>query len=155
MVTKMPMPAQSKGSHGEEEGEDMLQVQRLRDKDERFLSSGVNVCACDSMAAHSLVFPTTVSEGARKHTKDWHCLTEALRDFARWFLQEREPLPPCHTTSIHPADQAERFSREKCCHLKCDAALSKISFSGGQGHLILVGKNTLKKTLTCLILTKE
>lgn len=152
----MVVPAQVKGSHGAEEEEDMLQVPRLRDKDEHFLSSGANIHARDTAAAHATnIFPTTASEGARKYTRDWHHLTETLQSFARWFLSRETPVPLCHTMSTHPADQAVHFSREKCCHLKCDVALSKIRLLGEQGHSILVRKNILKKTSKCLILTKE
>jgi len=62
-VTKMLVPVQGKGNHWAEEGQDLLQVQRLRDKDEHFLSSGVNV------HAHTCVFLTTENEGVRKHIR--------------------------------------------------------------------------------------
>lgn len=102
----------SPGNHWAEEGENMLRIQRLRDKGEYFLSSG---------ATYVHVTPQHAKEqGKTQETST--VLQKPSRALPDGSSKRETSLPSCCTVSTYPEDQAGCFSQEKCC-LKHDAAL--------------------------------
>lgn len=95
---------------------------RLRDRDESFHTK-VSMYVCDSMSVHILVFPS--GKGIRKLTRDWQYHTETLWGFSRLFLQDRDPSVTVSHVISTTCRLGQAFLREKCCHLKHGAVVSK------------------------------